>query len=347
MATDPILSIMNRIHIWGVSSRLVISWRMNFLQSTTMKGMIESGTRQGLRDSFELYANFLSQTVKIVDPKDIGSDKEQLLALLQVEPQSDWRLAVQYFANFTAVYHYNRPVRCCSHMACVTKHDSGFGTRRKVTGGWLLTVALIEGTNLAAVDSNGFSNPYVVLTCNGKTRAISIQFQKSGMVNFPIFEFDAMEDPPSVLDIDVFHFNGSFDNATLLGHAEINFVRTNIADLADIWVPLCGKSALAFQSKLHLRIFLNNTKGKNVERDYLSKMEKEVGKKINVRSPQTNYAFQKLLGLPPEEFLINDFTCHLKRRMLLQGRLFLSSRIIGFYANLFGQKTKFFSSGRT
>ncbi|KAG6639193.1 hypothetical protein CIPAW_10G083300 [Carya illinoinensis] len=71
-------------------------------------------------------------------------------------------------------------------------------------------------------------------------------------------------------------------------------------------------------------------------------MEKEVGRKMNVRSPQTNLAFQKLFGLPPEEFLINDFTCHLKRKMPLQGRLFLSARIIGFHTNLFGHQTKFF-----
>jgi Ca2+-dependent lipid-binding protein len=45
--------------------------------------------------------------------------------------------------------------------------------------GWLLTVALIEGSNIAAVDSVGLCNPYVVFTCNGKTRSSSIKFQKS------------------------------------------------------------------------------------------------------------------------------------------------------------------------
>lgn len=44
--------------------------------------------------------------------------------------------------------------------------------------GWLLTVALIEGSNIAAVDSSGFSDPYVVFSCNGKTRTSSIKFQK-------------------------------------------------------------------------------------------------------------------------------------------------------------------------
>lgn len=39
---------------------------------------------------------------------------------------------------------------------------------------------------------------------------------------------------------------------------------------------------------------------------------------ISLRSPQTNSAFQKLFGLPSEEFLINDFTCQLKRRMPMQ-----------------------------
>ena len=43
--------------------------------------------------------------------------------------------------------------------------------------GWLLTVALIEGIKLAPVDATGFSDPYVVFTCNGKTRTSSIKFQ--------------------------------------------------------------------------------------------------------------------------------------------------------------------------
>lgn len=35
--------------------------------------------------------------------------------------------------------------------------------------GWVLTVALIEATNLASLDSSGFPDPYVMLSCNGKT----------------------------------------------------------------------------------------------------------------------------------------------------------------------------------
>jgi hypothetical protein len=37
-----------------------------------------------------------------------------------------------------------------------------------------------------------------------------------------------------------------------------------------------------------------------------------------LRSAQTNAAFRKLFALPLEEFLIDDFTCHLKRKMPLQ-----------------------------
>ena len=96
-----------------------------------------------------------------------------------------------------------------------------------------------------------------------------------------IFEFDAMDDPPSVLDVDVYDFDGPFNEAMTLGHTEINFVKSNLSDLADVWVPLHGKLAQACQSKLHLRIFLNNTRGSNVVKEYLSKMEKEVGKKVN------------------------------------------------------------------
>ncbi|KAL3519249.1 hypothetical protein ACH5RR_017398 [Cinchona calisaya] len=369
------------------SSQLVVSWRTNFLQSTMMRGMIENGARQGIKDSFEVYGNLLSQNVKPVDIKDISSEKDQVLASLKVEQQSAWKLAVQYFANFTVlstifvglyvfvhislalpgtiqglefvgldlpdsigelvvcgilVLQGKRVLDLMSRfMQARVQKGSDHGIKAQGDG-WLLTVALIEGSNLAAVDSSGFSDPYVVFTCNGKTRTSSIKFQKSDPLWNEIFEFDAMDEPPSVLEVEVFDFDGPFDEATSLGHTEINFLKSNISDLSDVWVPLQGKLAQACQSKLHLRIFLNNTRGSNIVKDYLSKMEKEVGKKIRLRSPQTNSAFQKHFGLPPEEFLINDFTCHLKRRMPLQGRLFLSARIIGFHADLFGHKTKFF-----
>lgn len=95
-----------------------------------------------------------------------------------------------------------------------------------------------------------------------------------------IFEFDAMDEPPSTLDVDVYDFDGPFDEAMSLGHAEINFVKSDISELADVWVPLQGKLAQTCQSRLHLRIFLNDTRGSNAVKEYLTKMEKEVGKKV-------------------------------------------------------------------
>ncbi|ONM29888.1 C2 and GRAM domain-containing protein [Zea mays] len=94
------------------------------------------------------------------------------------------------------------------------------------------------------------------------------------------------------------------------------------------------------RTKLHLRIFLNNSKGTGMVTEYLSKMEKEVGKKMTLRSPRTNTAFQELFSLPAEEFLISSFTCYLKRKLPTQGQVFLSPRTIGFYSSMFGRKTK-------
>ena len=96
-----------------------------------------------------------------------------------------------------------------------------------------------------------------------------------------ILEFDAMEEPPAVLDVEVFDFDGPFDEAASLGHAEINFLRHTSTELADMWVSLEGKLAQSSQSKLHLRIFLDNNNGVETIKEYLAKMEKEVGKKVN------------------------------------------------------------------
>lgn len=62
--------------------------------------------------------------------------------------------------------------------SCILTAGSDHGIKAQGDG-WLLTVALIEGSNLAAVDSSGFSDPYVIFTCNGKTRTSSIKFQKA------------------------------------------------------------------------------------------------------------------------------------------------------------------------
>ncbi|CAM0904185.1 unnamed protein product [Alopecurus aequalis] len=208
--------------------------------------------------------------------------------------------------------------------------------------GWLLTVALLEATSLPPV-SCGSVDPYVVFSCNGLTKTSSVHLQTQEPRWNEIMEFDAMEEPPAMLDVEVFNFDGPFDLAISLGHADINFLKLTSTELADIWVPLEGKLAQTCQSKLHLRIFLENTKGPQTSMiEYLNKMEKEVGKKLHVRSPHRNSTFQKLFSLPHEEFLIADFACSLKRKLPLQGRLFLSARIVGFYANLFGHKTKFF-----
>ncbi|KAF9591666.1 hypothetical protein IFM89_005538, partial [Coptis chinensis] len=178
------------------SSRLVISWRMNFLQTTMMK----------------------------VDMKEFGSNKEQVLASFAGGATVRLEAGYSVFIELYCGFHYSR---------------GHYGSWRKAQGdGWLLTVALIEGSSLAAADATGFSDPYVVFTCNGKTRTSSIKFQKAGpqwnvvkqlvywvqillqMLHAlmlqqntfqpaEIFEFDAMDDPPSVLEIEVGHPCGS------------------------------------------------------------------------------------------------------------------------------------------
>ncbi|XP_050225248.1 C2 and GRAM domain-containing protein At5g50170 [Mercurialis annua] len=368
------------------SSRLIISWGINFHQSTMMKGMIEGGARQGLKENFEQFSNLLAKNLKTLESAN-SSNKDHVLTTLEAEHESDWEMASDYFCNFTVVstifmafyvvlhillcepskvqglefnglqlpHSFGQLITCAILVIQLqrvynmglhfiqARLQKGSDHGIKAQGdGWILTVALIEGMNQASLDATGFSDPYVVFTCNGKTRTSSVKLQTGNPQWSEILEFDAMEEPPSVLDMEVFDFDGPFDQATSLGHAEINFLKHTSTELADMWVTLEGKLAQSSQSKLHLRIFLDNNKGVETIKDYLTKMEKEVGKKLSLRSPQRNMAFQKLFGLPPEEFLISDFTCYLKRKMPLQGRLFLSARIVGFYANFFGHKTKFF-----
>ncbi|XP_074560894.1 C2 and GRAM domain-containing protein At1g03370-like isoform X2 [Curcuma longa] len=308
------------------SSRLIISWCINFLQSTMMKGMIENGARQGLRESYVQFTDLLSQSIKLVDLKVTASDKKHILASLQTKQESDWKLALQFFGNFSVA-------------------SSGFAILFILIHILLANPGAIHGLELLGLDLPDSIGEIIVcgvLVLQSEYVLYTVSRFLQARKQREIFEFDAMDDPPSTMDVDVYDFDGPFDKATSLGHAEVNFVKSNITELADVWLPLHGKFAQKCQSKLHLMIFLNNTRGNEIVKGYVMKMEKEIGNKITLKPPQINSAFQKLFGLPADEFLINDFTCHLNRKMPMQGRLFLSPRIIGFHANVFGRKTKFF-----
>lgn len=370
----------------GESSRLIISWGIQFSQSTIMKGMIEGGARQGLKESFEQFSDLLAKNYKTLDPAAV-LDKEQVIATVQSEPKTDLKSAFLYFwsssvvcAVLLSVYVVVHILHCepskiqgvefygldlpdsfgelfsggmlvllLERVYMMTVHfiqarlHRGKDQGGKANGkGWILTIALIKGTNLASVEATELFDPYVIFTCNGKTRTSSVKLQARDPQWNEVIEFDAMEEPPSVLDVEVFDFDGPFDQGVSLGHAEINFLKLTADELADLCVPLVGHHAQASQSKLQLRIFLENKNGVETMKDYLSKVEKEVGKKLNIRSPQKNSAFQKLFGLPHEEFLLKEYTCYLKRKLPVQGKLFLSARIVAFHSNIFGHKTKFY-----
>uniref|UniRef100_A0A0D9YNU8 C2 and GRAM domain-containing protein n=1 Tax=Oryza glumipatula TaxID=40148 RepID=A0A0D9YNU8_9ORYZ len=368
------------------TSHLTISWRLNFVQSTMLKGMIESGTKQGLREGYAQFTEVLSQKTKVIAPDDSNLSKDEILSSLQTQEESIWKLAARFLGNFAFIFSLCIALYAIAHLRLVKPNmvhgleyfgidlpDSiwevvfcailiiqgqnifksgrrflyawkqrGSDHGVKAHGdGWLLTVALIEGSGVVGSGTPGLPDPYVVFTCNGKRKTSSVKFQTSEPKWNEIFEFNAMDDPPSRLEV-VVHDSEGPHNKIPIGQTEVNFLKNNLSDLGDMWLPLDGRFPQGCEPKLHLRIFLNNSRGTEIVMNYLAKMGKEVGKKIHLRSAQTNSAFRKLFSLPPEEFLIDDFTCYLKRKMPLQGRIFLSSRILGFYSNILGRKTKFF-----
>ncbi|CAI5519500.1 unnamed protein product [Closterium sp. Naga37s-1] len=221
----------------------------------------------------------------------------------------------------------------------IKKGDHG---KKAVGEGWLLTVSLVEGENIGDSGVVMKADPFVVFTCSGKTRTSSVKLQ-TNMPNWnEVLEFDAMEDAPSILEIEVFNYDGPFSEPSLLGRAEINFLRQSAQDLADLWVPLEGRRVKVQAARIRVRVLLTNT-SEDVAPLVLQKISKEVGSKGGVRefSVQKNAAFQRLFDLPESECLINDFSCILKKGLLSQGRLFLSQRLLAFYSSVFGTRIQF------
>lgn len=84
----------------------------------------------------------------------------------------------------------------------------------------------------------------------------------------------------ALVEGEVLNFHGLFDESYSLGRAEINFLKLTAQELSDMWLPLRGKLAQASQARLHLRVFLDNSRGGDTVREYLSRMEKKVGGKV-------------------------------------------------------------------
>lgn len=95
-----------------------------------------------------------------------------------------------------------------------------------------------------------------------------------------MFEFNATDDPPTTMGVEVFDYDGPFSEAQSLGHAEVNFLKRSPLQLSDFWVPLNGKSARANGSKLHIRVFLTHTRDTDILPEYLERVEREVGLKV-------------------------------------------------------------------
>nr|CAB3449242.1 unnamed protein product [Digitaria exilis] len=110
--------------------------------------------------------------------------------------------------------------------------------------GWLLTIALIEGSGVVGAGTPGMPDPYVIFTCNGKRKTSSVKYQTSEPKWNEIFEFDAMDDPPARLDV-VVHDSDGPSNEAPIGQTEVNFVKNNLSDLGDMWLPLDGRIIMA------------------------------------------------------------------------------------------------------
>lgn len=86
----------------GNTSRLHISWRINFLQNTMMNRMIVSGAAQGLKESYIGHQEVLAKFLKPMD--GVGGSLENAIEAGPVgKPNTDLELAREYFGNYTVL----------------------------------------------------------------------------------------------------------------------------------------------------------------------------------------------------------------------------------------------------
>nr|CAD1836397.1 unnamed protein product [Ananas comosus var. bracteatus] len=183
--------------------------------STVMKSMIEGSARQDLkkilRASQTLYLNILNQQLlrSSNSTRIISTIVMVLYVLLHILLSQPAAMKGLEFDGLDL--------------------PDTFGEDAKSTRSWLAShCSLVEGKVCHRLFLPDFQIHmwYSAATC--VTRTSSVQLQTSDPQWNEIMEFDAMQEPPSVLDVEVFNFDGPFDLSTSLGHAEINFLKTHI-----------------------------------------------------------------------------------------------------------------------
>ncbi|XP_063945760.1 uncharacterized protein LOC108215303 isoform X7 [Daucus carota subsp. sativus] len=138
------------------------------------------------------------------------------------------------------------------------KGDHGITTEGE---GWSLTVVLLEGINLAAIR---LSDPYVVFSCN------------------EVFDFDAMNEPPSMLDPDVYDFYGPFDGSKSLG-TNRRYLWVFLLGLLHIFQCLCPEKSVGM-SALLLRLVLIGRASFVFPLSFISNLtKKSMSNKVNLK----------------------------------------------------------------
>ena len=90
-----------------------------------------------------------------------------------------------------------------------------------------LQVKVKEAKGIPAADSNGKSDPYVVLTINAQKKKTKIIEKTLEPKWYEEFRFDIDDSKPSVLRLEVFDHD-KFSKDDSLGHFELNLKTANI-----------------------------------------------------------------------------------------------------------------------
>ncbi|KAM0920958.1 hypothetical protein ACQ4PT_007187 [Festuca glaucescens] len=98
------------------TSQLTISWRLNFVQSTMLKGMIENGAKQGLKEGYAQFTEVLSQKIKVAELSDANSSKDKILASLQTHEQSNWKLVARFLGSFAFIFSVTVAMYGIAHL---------------------------------------------------------------------------------------------------------------------------------------------------------------------------------------------------------------------------------------